>query len=309
MVLMSGWIAADAVDRDMPARTSSRLPSPLGGEGRGEKEATLSAPLELPRRWTWLVRLFTRYVRRYLGRHFHAVRLAREGRPVDPGSGPLVVVMNHPAWWDPLVGAVLAGLFPGRAAFAPIDAAELGKYHFFGRLGFFGVEQGTPAGALAFLRRGLAVCSRSGAMLWVTAQGRFTDPRERPVRLRPGLGRLLCRLDGGVVLPLAVEYPFWEERTPEALARFGSPLTIGEGKGRTAEEWTACVERGLEATQNALAADAVKRDAAAFEVLIGGSAGVGGVYDLWRRLKAFFRGEPFRADHGQDPPTTEGALP
>ncbi len=253
----------------------------------------------LPRRSPWLVRLFSRYVRRYLARNFHAVRLSRGGGPADPGPDPLVVVMNHPSWWDPLIGLVLSGLFPGRAGFAPIDAAALGRYRFFERLGFFGVEQQGRGGG-SFLRNGLAVCAHPNTMLWVTGQGRFTDPRERPVRLRPGLGHLLRRLDRGVVLPLAVEYPFWEERYPEALARFGTPLRVADGIGRSAEEWTRCVEAALAATQDALAADAVKRDPAAFEILIGGKAGVGGVYDFWRRLKALFRGERFRAAHGTE---------
>jgi hypothetical protein len=51
-----------------------------------------------------------------------------------------------------------------------------------------------------------------------------------------------------------------------------------------------------------LAAAALRRDPAAFETLLGGKTGVGGVYDLWRRLKAFFRGERFRSAHGNEDP-------
>ena len=32
-------------------------------------------------------------------------------------DGPLIVVLNHPSWWDPLVGLVLAELIPDRADF------------------------------------------------------------------------------------------------------------------------------------------------------------------------------------------------
>ena len=71
-----------------------------------------SGPDERTARMLDNVRGFTRYVRRYLRRHFHAVRLVRAGRPEAPAEGPLVIVLNHPSWWDPLVGAVLAGLFP-----------------------------------------------------------------------------------------------------------------------------------------------------------------------------------------------------
>ena len=36
-------------------------------------------------------------------------------------------------------------------------------------------------------------------------------------------GRLARRLDAGIILPLAIEYPFWSEKTPEALLAFGRP--------------------------------------------------------------------------------------
>jgi hypothetical protein len=98
-------------------------------------------------------------------------------------------------------------------------------------------------------------------------------------------------------LPLALEYPFWEERFPEALARFGAPLSVPLADPDPGIA-LACFADHLAAAQDALAADARRRNRDAFEVLIGGAAGVGGFYDLWRRVKAFFRGERFRAEHG-----------
>jgi hypothetical protein len=43
------------------------------------------------------------------------------------------------------------------------------------------------------------------------------------------------------------------------------------------------------------------QDPSRFEILLGGRAGVGGTYDLWRRLKAKLRGESFQAAHGANP--------
>lgn len=298
MVLMSGWIAADALDREGVAHKRSSNGSiafsslPQGGEAL----STSFSP-DLPRRSPWLVRLFTRYARRYLARNFHAVRLAG-GRPAGLPEGPLVVVLNHPSWWDPLLGVILAELFPGRTHYAPIEAAALGRYRFFRKLGFFGVEPGTTRGAIEFLRNATTLLREPDAVLWVTAQGRFADPRERPLGLRAGIGHLAHRLEGGTVLPLALEYPFWEERYPEALARFGQPIPIGHGRDRSVSEWMTTIESGLTAALDALAQDALSRDPDRFETLIGGSAGVGGVYDLWRRLRALLGGKRFRAAHG-----------
>jgi phytoene desaturase len=317
MVLMSGWIAADALDQDeivrkqgRPSRSAADAGFTTGTPSHHTPAREAYTPEVMMKRSPWMVRWFTRYSRRYLGRSFHTVRLARDGKPVDPQGDPLIVVLNHPSWWDPLMGIVLADrLFNSRQHYVPFDASTLANYGFFRKLGFFGVEQGTLRGAAEFLRTGLAILSRPDTALWVTAQGRFADPRERPLTLSPGVGHLARRLGRGVILPLALEYPFWEEKYPEALARFGMPLVIGDHAGLSAQEWTGCIEHELTSTMDLLARDAIARNAEAFEVVLGGSAGVGGIYDRWRRFKAWLRGEPFRASHGGEEvrPTLEGS--
>lgn len=243
----------------------------------------------LRRRWPWLIRVFTRHVKKhYLGKAFHGVRLSRSGQLPQLPEGPLVVVLNHPSWWDPLFGMVLAELLPDHAHFVPIESEALKGYGFFERLGFFGVKPGSVDGARSFLRVTTALLARPKTALWVTAQGRFADPRERPAGLMSGVGHLVRRLESGCVLPLALEYPFWDDRFPEALARFGMPLPIGKGSERTVDEWMRLTEEALVAAQDALAAEAGLRDPELFHTLIDGSAGVGGVYGVWRRFKGLF---------------------
>jgi 1-acyl-sn-glycerol-3-phosphate acyltransferase len=230
--------------------------------------------------------------------------LARGSFPNVAPDLPLIVVLNHPSWWDPLVGVVLAGLFPERAHHAPIDAKALARYDFFNKLGFYGVEQGTARGAIAFLRTTTAILSQRKTAVWVTAQGQFTDPRVRPPQLRSGIGHIARRLNRGVVVPLALEYPFWDERLPEALARFGEPILIERGRDLSAVEWVKRIETNLAATQDALMADVLSRNGAAFETLVTGNVAIGGVYDRWRRLAAWLRRERFQAKH-----RTEGDRP
>ncbi len=286
MVLMSGWIAADALDRD----------GVVAKRARDGKQAVVSVPA-LPRRSEWRVKAFTRYFRRWMGKSFHAVRLSRTGMPPALDGRPLIVVLNHPSWWDPLMGMVLAELFTGYKHYVPIDAAALRQYRLFEPLGFFGIEVGTAAGARAFLRTSQAILSHPNQALWVTAQGKFTDPRARPVELRPGVAHLAHRLDDAVLLPLAIEYPFWQERYPEALAHFGSPIVIERGQSRSVEEWMRRIQSGLTEALDSLALAAQSQDEARFETLVGGSVGVGGVYDGWRRLKAWLSGKRFARGH------------
>ena len=74
--------------------------------------AMRSAPA-VPHRWPWLVRLFRWHACRYVHRHFHAVRLSKSGHAFPTTDEPLLVVLNHPSWWDPLIGIVLSRKKPG----------------------------------------------------------------------------------------------------------------------------------------------------------------------------------------------------
>jgi 1-acyl-sn-glycerol-3-phosphate acyltransferase len=242
--------------------------------------------------WRW----FSWYASRFLRKHFHAVRLLRGGEPpAVPLDQPLVVYCNHPSWWDPMIGIFLASRFwPERNHYWPIDAAMLRKYPMFAKLGFFGIEKDSPRGGAAFLRTATAALREGRACLWVTAQGEFADVRQRPVRIKPGLAHLARRLERGTILPLAGEYPFWTERTPEALLRFGRPL---DAAARPSHDE---LERTLADAMVALAAAAIAREPARFTRLLGGAAATGAVYDAWRRARAFATRQRFDAAHADE---------
>lgn len=247
------------------------------------------------------VRFFTGVFRRRLRQSFHAVRLARPGLPEIDADLPLIVYCNHPSWWDAALAPVLAReLYPHRRAYGPMDAAAMQRYPFMRRIGLFAVQADSYAGSATFLRTGEHLLNRADTLFCVTPQGHFVDPRIRPVQLRPGLAVLISRLPRVTVLPLALEYPFWDERTPEALARFGDPKVLGQAFGVPVIQQT--LEAALAAAMDTLAADAQSRDPDRFITLHGGRVGVGGVYDGWRRLKTWCRGQPFEPAHNQTPP-------
>lgn len=246
-----------------------------------------------------MVRFFGHVMARAMRRRFHAVRLALPGWPALPPDRPAIVYMNHPSWWDPAFAIVMGTTrFADRPGFGPIDAAMLEKYRFMARIGLFGVERGAPDAGRRFLRTALRLLSDPRAMLWITAGGALADPRERPVRLRPGLAHLVLRAPRAAVVPLALEYPFWTESTPEALARFGDPVEAGALSGLTPARATEELAGRLEATMDRLAADAQAREPERFLRLAGGRAGIGGVYDLWRRARAWAGGRAFDGTHG-----------
>jgi 1-acyl-sn-glycerol-3-phosphate acyltransferase len=255
-----------------------------------------------PRMYAW----FMWYVRRYLRRHFHAVRLLASDEssaalPAIAGE-PVILYTNHPGWWDPLLFLLVGGrIAPERMNYGPIDARALGKYRFLERIGFIGIDMGTWRGSARFLRAVRAAGRRTDVLFWITAQGEFTDPRVRPVAIRPGVGHAVAAATRGVVVPLAVEYPFWNERLPEALIACGPAIRIADAPTRSAEQWTAVLATELESLQDRLAAAAIARDPAAFTTLLTGRVGVGPAYDAVRRISAWLRGTRFEPAHDSRP--------
>ncbi|MCS7021690.1 MAG: lysophospholipid acyltransferase family protein [Gemmataceae bacterium] len=252
----------------------------------------------LPHRWLWLIRGFRRYVRRYLARHFHAVRLSRGGSPWPlPTDLPLLIVLNHPSWWDPLLGVFLSSFLPHYEHFAVIDNKALKRYPFLQRLGFVGIEPDTYRGAVTFLRYGQAILSRDRHVLWVTAQGRFADVRQRPVQLQAGVAHLATRMNKGWIVPLALEYPFWTERTPEALVRIGTPLAVDPTQRLAPAEWLQLVTAALTQTMDQLATESISRDEQQFTTLLRGHCGVAGWYGRWQRVRSWLRGQRYQPEH------------
>lgn len=236
--------------------------------------------------------------RRYFARHMNALRIAAWGTPAEPRQGPVIVYSNHPAWWDAAVYILAADrFFPSYESYAPIDAAMLKQYGIFGRIGAFGVDLESPRGAAAFLKSSAEILSARNHALWITAQGRFGDVRERPLGLKPGVAHIIERAPECIVLPLAIEYGFWLERGAEAFIAFGDAMRGEELLDLARPARLERLEDALTSTLSRLSDDVQSRDPTRFQIVLEGRAGVGGLYDGWRRVAATLRGQAFDPSH------------
>lgn len=242
---------------------------------------------------------FRRYVRRFVRKNFNAVRVAGQSEISGLTAGPVVCFINHPGWWDPMTGVLMTDLFfPDRRFAAPMDAAALRSYPILERLGFFAVERETAGGVKDFLRTSRELLKNPQTILWMTPAGKFHDIRQ-PAAFMNGLSHLIDPTFNGAVIPMAIEYTFWNERFPELLVEFGSALDCqllpSDRDLRTQE-----LEHALARTQASLATRAIARDPAGFTTLATGRAGVGGLYDCWRRSIAILRGRSFQHRHSTE---------
>ncbi len=259
-------------------------------------------PMTVPPVAPWFQNGFHRFLQPLLRRHFHAIAIDRDSRcdrAIDDAL-PLIVYANHPSWWDPLIAHFLhRRLFPSRQFYAPIDSEALSRYRVFGKLGFYGVDMNTTAGAGEFLKQSTAILSKRDTAIWLTPEGRFADARDHSAELMPGLAHLCCRSSNGVVVPMALEYCFWEERLPVCLAKMGAPIDLSEHAERSKPQWNQILSAGLRQTQSSLSRLAIERSSQPFDNLLAGHRGAGAMYDSFRRVKSLLTGRRFQSQHGK----------
>ncbi|MGQ0629182.1 MAG: lysophospholipid acyltransferase family protein [Phycisphaerales bacterium] len=250
--------------------------------------------LVLPARPSGLVAgMFMRYLRRTMRSSFHAVRWTRGGegalQAALSADEPVIVVMNHSSWWDPLIGLWVNDALTGPSARpmrAPMAMEQLRRFTFFRRLGVFGIEARAP-GALeemvTYLRREWHGDDPPGGRvpaLWITPQGEFADVRS-PVRVRPGVGAVATRAGVERVCALACELVHWTDRRPELLLRSAS---VPAPERASTSAWTRAITRVMNDNAEALAIEAKTRDAGRFEVALGGATRVHPLFDLWLKV-------------------------
>jgi 1-acyl-sn-glycerol-3-phosphate acyltransferase len=248
-------------------------------------------------------KFFGVYLERLFASRMHAVRVARrdDGVPtsaalheLDEHAGPVMVLLSHSAWWDPLVGLLLARRYvPSRSGCAPMEADQLRTFGFFRRLGLFGIDPEDPRSLsqmLAYVQGCFAREARP--TLWLTPQGTFADPRA-PLVLRPGAAAVAARTPGVRVVAVTMEYGFWLDQRPEVfirVERVDAPLDAPLGRGRPSTgRWHRAMQQAMRDSAARLADAVMSRDPARFEVIAGrgvkGGSRVNPIYDLWQRLR------------------------
>ena len=230
---------------------------------------------------------FYLYVRRNFAKKFHAVRMERSSvaisKTLDDSSGPLMIVMNHCAWWDVLVFVYFYGAFvPTRRVTAPMDRVQLQRFSMFRRLGVFGIDPDsarTLPAMVRYVQGEIAIDPR--AVILLNPQGKFFDVRS-PVEIRPGAAVLAAKIPNVRVVAAAVEYGFWTDARPEMFLRLRDVPTPTEP---TTAGWQRAIALVMQSNADELAACVMARDGDAFVSIIGGDkAKIHPVYDFWLRM-------------------------
>ncbi len=172
---------------------------------------------------------FARQVEGRIRRMFREVRVAGLAETAALlGRGPVLVVSNHTSWWDPMF-AILAVWRLWRAdGYALMEAKNLRRLPFLGRVGGFGVDREVPGDAEEALRYGAALLDRSGRLVWVFPQGRERPLSEPLEAFKLGAARLALYARQRAIVPVALRYEFGATEQPVMWVACGAPFAYAD---------------------------------------------------------------------------------
>lgn len=227
-------------------------------------------------------------VRTSLRRMFVRVRLRElAGNPRAAGL-PLLLVANHPSWWDGYL-ALLLGRHYGARRYLMMDAAQLKRYGFFAWAGCFGVERADARDVARSIAYAVDLLWQDEpTWLWLFPQAEITPARARPLSLHAGAAHIVRRATAGGravgVLPVAWELVFRGEQHPEVVLLVGDIITFDAERARNVSSVTADLSVALTAVMDAVDSDIARDDFAGYRTILRGRAGVNDWFDrLLRR--------------------------
>ncbi len=185
MVMMSGWIAADAMGPRRGGRGMSEAAERAGLRGRSARRRIMKGRAGTPGRDPVVLRserhldFFNLAFTRFTQKHMRAVRIARWGMHDVPRGAPAVIFANHPSWWD------------GRGVHAAVPTAAEGPaaVHADGRMGAgqirlhaaarcLGIEDRLLAAAPSPSAHGASMCCRTLRTFCGSTRGALRRSRE-----------------------------------------------------------------------------------------------------------------------------------
>jgi 1-acyl-sn-glycerol-3-phosphate acyltransferase len=141
---------------------------------------------------------------------------------VENLRAPCVVVSNHSAWWDPLIAIWLTNRVTHVESYALMNAANLARLPFFGKVGAIGVDLADPRDGARVVRVTGRLLQGSQRVLWVFPQGEERPLYERPLKFRGG-AEAIARIAKVPIVPVAIHYAFADREKPDLDVIIGTP--------------------------------------------------------------------------------------
>lgn len=191
----------------------------------------------------WFSAWFARHCERRLRSSFEELRVHGLEHLEQAGAlGPVLIVSNHTAWWDPLVAIYLTQRLLRLDSYAMMDAKNLRKLPFFAKVGAFGVDLDQPSDRGRSVRYAARLLRSGSRVLWIFAQG-DERPITEPLQFQPGSTAIARLASNASVVPVALRYEMGNVERPRALISIGAPVPAGQSHQQAVADELERIER------------------------------------------------------------------
>jgi 1-acyl-sn-glycerol-3-phosphate acyltransferase len=159
-------------------------------------------------------------------------------------EGPVILAGNHVCWWDGQLLLVVQKALAVEGRFL-VNQTSIDRLSFIAGIGGLGVDRSSVSATLASLERAASWVAAPGRALWIFPQGRYRPQSVRPLGLQKGV-RVLAKLSGVPVVPVALSYHYLDQHLPAVVIAFGEPIV---GQERLVERLDAALTAELDAAQ------------------------------------------------------------
>ncbi len=197
-------------------------------------------------------------------------------------AGPVVVVSNHSAYWDPIVVIHLVLGHARLEGFAMMDAANLRRRPFFALVGGFGVDLTDARDGARAVRYAASLLNAPRRLVWIFPEGRERAVSRAPLDFKGGAAAVARAAPRSVTIPAAIRYVHASEPSPKVFVSFGAPLPAS----RDIEATRARQQRAVEAELGVIDDAITGGDGSAFSPLRSGGTRVSSSLSVGERALA-----------------------
>lgn len=231
----------------------------------------------IPAAKNWLLDalLYRLFARLSLWRSFDRVWLQTIGPLPDPRNGSLLLYLNHSGWWDGYLmyvidRVVLRGRFD---SYLLMEEKQLRAFRFFTWSGAFSINRHNADDAQRSQQYAANLLrERPGRSLFIFPQGRIVPNDQRPLKLFPGITRIIAQAGPIQLCPVALRYEFLGQQWPHAFIRIGPThqLSNPDDQAATLAELTTRLTDAVDALRDDVVAGQMDR----FRPLLRGRRGI-----------------------------------
>lgn len=178
----------------------------------------------------WARIMFNPYITHLLRSNFRNFYVLNDLPEINKSAG-LIVTPNHFSWWDGFIIDFISRRFIKRKFHVMMLEEQLRKYWFFKKLGAYSINPANPISTARTLNYTRELLQSPQNLVVVYPQGAIQSLNSKFFTIKEGLQKLLDKNKCEVqVLPLAVKFEYRDNKNPDIVARFGSPLRAEEIK-------------------------------------------------------------------------------